>query len=292
MTFATSITSQLSLGCAFLVASMLSNGQLQAVEPVVQQLPISSGPESREAGISTKGVDQPIGTEARSHKYDASYDCWYSISSLIHTLSTEGKVLVVTDIDETLIERVNGQVLLIQKGLGNILQLLKANENVDLIALTARKAKASTVEKTQRDLSNLGAYISEDDSHVAYKAQLQNTISRLGSAGKPLAFRDGIIYGARHRETSKGKILKAFLEQLPDDAYKIVVFIDDKNENCDSVLRRLNNLVKILYSIRFTVHPQHCVNCDIIPPSDLANAPNEKPCRKRKKNGSDTAFSL
>ena len=162
-------------------------------------------------------------------------DCWYEIVQQTSELARQGKVLVVTDIDGTLIARqgrgAKERFRPMPNAAGAVSWLQEA-DNIDVIALTARALQHHDKAKTELDLSSAGIQLLPEGMEPLLTHEQSTSLSR---KYKQARFQNNIIYVSGQ---DKSKALDSFLSVKPD-IYSHIIFIDDRIENCEYVLRRI-----------------------------------------------------
>ena len=205
-------------------------------------------------------------------------DCWYELIAHINDLRAHGQVLLVTDIDNTLVLNSGvGQPVRIQSGLREVVAWLRAAGNVDLLGLTARSYSSAT----EKQLQTLEIPIFTDETPLLMGKEKTFMFNR---DGFPLRFKSNIIY---HGDDKKGDALRRFLEVSGLD-YDTVVFIDDFMENCEAVVEEVKGRKADLIVLNFRQRQKRCRHSHSLPPTGLQSSelkPVVKPVVKPVESG-------
>ena len=163
-------------------------------------------------------------------------DCWYHIIQKVNELPRRGKVLVVTDIDNTLIKKNSNPDCVTFSALPaavDAINWLQSASALDVIALTARSFKPANVDITEWNLESANIrMLLPDMKPVLTKEQSEE----LSKKHRHLHFRNNILYAPNGE---KVQILNSFLS-VKSAKYSHIVFIDDLIENCEYVLHSLD----------------------------------------------------
>lgn len=193
-------------------------------------------PMTQKNGKRKAPCEAPPAKRLSIRKGATKTDCWYYIIQKISELPKQGRVLVVTDIDNTLIKKdrhPDGDTFrALPAAVGAINWLLSISE-LDLIALTARHFQSYNPTITERNLESVNLQMLLPGTEpVLTKEQSEELLRK----HKHLHFRNNILYTS-HQE--KAQALNYFLS-VKSSKYSHIVFIDDLIENCEYVLHRLD----------------------------------------------------
>lgn len=192
-------------------------------------------------------------------------DCWYYIIQKINELPRDGRILVVTDIDNTLIKKAShpdGDTFIALPAAVEAMSWLQSSRELDVIALTARPFRPHDAEITEKNLESASIRLLLPDMNPVLTKEQSEMLLR---KHRNLHFRNNILYAPSQE---KVQALKSFLS-VKSTTYRHIVFIDDLIENCEYVLHHLgcnDDKVTVFHFIKPRKSQCHKKHSHVMPP--------------------------